>query len=82
MSKVVAVEAIECKIFQSRGKKVMLDKDLSLLYGVQTKQLTRQVRRNIERFPEDFMFMLTKEEYLRCQFGTTRILLKWVGWGV
>lgn len=48
----------------------MIDKDLALLYGVQTKQLNRAVKRNIERFPEDFMFQLTKEECLRCQFGT------------
>lgn len=46
----------------------MIDKDLANLYGVETKQLTRQVRRNINRFPEDFMFRLTKEEFLRCQF--------------
>ena len=48
----------------------MIDKDLALLYGVETKQLNRAVQRNIERFPEDFMFQLTKEECLRCQFGT------------
>ena len=51
----------------------MLDKDLAELYGVPTKQLTRQVRRNIRRFPEDFMFQLTFDEYsefLRRQFGT------------
>ena len=50
----------------------MLDRDLALLYGVETKQLTRQTRRNIDRFPEDFMFRLTKEEILKCQFGTSR----------
>jgi hypothetical protein len=51
----------------------MLDRDLAQLYGVKTKHLVRQVRRNIERFPADFMFQLTREEYrevLRCQFGT------------
>ena len=58
------------KIYQIRGVSVMTDKDLALLYGVQTKQLNRAVKRNIERFPEDFMFQLTKEECLRCQFGT------------
>ena len=58
------------KIYQIRGVSVMIDKDLALLYGVQTKQLNRAVKRNIERFPEDFMFQLTKEECLRCQFGT------------
>jgi hypothetical protein len=52
--------------------KVMLDSDPAELYGVETKQLKRQVRRNIDRFPNDFMFELTHEEYesLRCQFGT------------
>lgn len=51
----------------------MLDSHLAELYGVSTKQLNRQVRRNIERFPEDFMFQLNAEEYeiLRCQFGTS-----------
>lgn len=52
----------------------MLDADLDLLYGVEVKQLKRQVRRNVDRFPEDFMFQLTKEEYdsLRSQFGTLK----------
>ena len=51
----------------------MLDRDLAVLYGVETKYLKRQVNRNIERFPEDFIFQLTKEELdnLRCQFGTS-----------
>jgi flagellar capping protein FliD len=67
-------EMIEKKIFIIRGKKVMLDKDLADLYGVETKQLKRAVNRNIERFPEDFMFELTKEEddSLRCQIGTLK----------
>ena len=58
------------RIYQIRDMHVMIDKDLALLYGVETKQLNRAVKRNIERFPEDFMFQLTKEECLRCQFGT------------
>ena len=52
---------------------MILDQDLAMLYGVETKQLKRQVKRNIERFPDDFMLQLTKKEYqdfLRCQFGT------------
>ena len=51
----------------------MLDKDLAVLYKVETRQLTRQVRRNIDRFPEDFMFQLTQEEFnnLKCHFGTS-----------
>ncbi|MFM2223823.1 MAG: hypothetical protein RJA07_25 [Bacteroidota bacterium] len=68
----VSDKIIENKIFTIRGVKVMLDKDLAELYQVETKQLKRQVRRNIERFPEDFMFELTAKEYeiLRSQFGT------------
>lgn len=51
----------------------MLDADLAMLYGVETKNLVRAVKRNIDRFPEDFMFQLSKEEsqHLRCQFGTS-----------
>ena len=71
-NKTIPVENIESKIFQLRGKKVMLEKDLAVLYGVKTKQLTRQIRRNIERFPQDFMFRLTKDEFLRCHFGTSK----------
>lgn len=61
-------------IFQFRVNKVMLDADLASLYQIETKQLKRQVRRNAERFPEDFMFVLSKDEYtsLRSQFGTLK----------
>lgn len=61
------------RIFFIRGHKVMLDFDLAALYGVETKMLKRAVRRNIMRFPMDFMFELTKDEFenLRCQFGTS-----------
>jgi len=57
-----------------RGQKVMLDRDLAHLYNVETKQLKRQVRRNIERFPSSFMFELTKieNENIRSQFGTLK----------
>ena len=75
MKVAVTQEKIENKIFHIRGKRVMLDKDLAGLYGVETGQLTRQVRRNIKRFPEDFMFRLTKKEYkeiLKCQIGISR----------
>ena len=66
-------EAIEGKILLIRGKKVMLDRDLAELYGVPTKRLNEQVKRNIERFPEDFMFQLTKEEFenWKSQFATS-----------
>lgn len=55
-------EHIQSKIYLIRGKKVMLDRDLAILYGVQTMRLNQAVKRNIERFPDDFMFQLTKEE--------------------
>ncbi|MBU0479038.1 ORF6N domain-containing protein [bacterium] len=55
-------KTIENKIFLIRNKKVMLDRDLALLYEVPTKRLNEQVKRNTERFPEDFMFQLTKRE--------------------
>ena len=64
---------IEDRIFTIRGKQVMLDRDLSQLYQVETKQLNRAVKRNIERFPEDFMFQLTPSECSRCQIGTLNI---------
>lgn len=67
-------EAIISRIFVIRGQKVMIDRGLADLYGVETKQLKRQVRRNIERFPSSFMFELTKEENqeLRSQIGTLK----------
>ena len=67
-------EIITNKIYLIRNQKVMLDRDLAELYEVETKQLKRQVRRNIERFPDDFMFEITKQEYesLRSQFGTLK----------
>jgi hypothetical protein len=60
------------RIYLVRGKKVMLDYDLAELYGVETKRLKEAVRRNMERFPSDFMFELTLKEYnvLRTQFAT------------
>ncbi len=66
-------ERIFNKIYLIRGQKVMLDADLAELYDVETKMLKRAVRRNITRFPDDFMFELTKEEWtnLRYQFGTS-----------
>ena len=62
MANIISVEVITSKIFFIRGKKVMLDRDLALLYEVTTKRLNEQVKRNIKRFPEDFMFQLTKTE--------------------
>lgn len=68
------IEEIRNRIHTIRGKQVMLDKDLAELYGVEVKNLNKAVNRNIERFPEDFMFRLTKEEYdfLRFQNGTIK----------
>ena len=67
-------EIIMNQIYYMRGHKVMLDTDLAELYEVENKQLKRQVRRNAERFPEDFMFELTINEYnsLRNQIGTLK----------
>nr|WP_315200384.1 ORF6N domain-containing protein [uncultured Flavobacterium sp.] len=66
-------ETISNKIYFIRNQKVMLDRDLALLYGIETKRLKEQVKRNISRFPEDFMFELTKEEFSnwRSQFATS-----------
>jgi hypothetical protein len=61
MNSLVPIERIESKILLIREQKVMLNRDLAELYGVETGQLTRQVRRNIDRFPTDFMLQLTKE---------------------
>lgn len=65
---------VENKILELRGQKVILDFELASLYGVETKQLKRAVKRNIERFEgEDFMFTLTKDECSRCQIGTLNV---------
>ena len=67
-------EMIEGRIFQIRGRKVMIDKDLARLYGVSTKRLNEQVKRNLKRFPHDFMLQLTKQEAnsLRSQNATLK----------
>lgn len=69
MTEVMSVENIQSKVYVIRGQQVMLDYELAEVYGYEVKNLNRQVKRNIERFPDDFMFQLTKEEYenLRCQ---------------
>jgi len=66
-------EVVMTKIYHIRDQKVMMDRDLAELYGVETKYLKRQVRRNTKRFPEDFMFEMTKKELedWRSQFGTS-----------
>jgi len=66
------IQSIQNRIYEVRGERVMLDRDLSNLYGTETKALNLAVKRNIKRFPPDFMFQLTKEEYdsLRFQIET------------
>jgi hypothetical protein len=69
----IPIERVENKIIIMRGEKVMLDADLAELYGVTNKQLNQAVTRNIDRFPEDFAFTLTKQgmDNLKFQFGTS-----------
>ena len=64
-SNLIPAERIERRILLVRGQKVLLDRDLAGLYGVETRVLNQAVRRNIDRFPEDFMFALSREEILR-----------------
>ncbi len=73
----VPAEIVECRILLIRGRKVMLDRDLAQLYGIKPKRLNEQVKRNRERFPDDFMFRLTLEEgkavlLSRSQFATLK----------
>ena len=70
----IPIERIQRRIYLVRKHKVMLDSDLADLYSVETKALVRAVKRNIDRFPDDFMFQLTRSEFdnfLRCQNGTS-----------
>ena len=70
----IQIDQIKNMIYEIRGQRVMLDSDLAKLYEVETGALNRQVKRNADRFPEDFMFKLTEDEYssLRCQFGISK----------
>jgi len=74
MTALIPVELIEKKILLVRGEKVMLDSDLAELYGVETFNLNNAVKRNLDRFPDDFMFQLSKEEAdsLRFQIGMSK----------
>ena len=74
MQLTIPEELVLSKIYEIRGKKVMLDKDLAELYGVKTKRLKEQVRRNLERFPQHYMFELTENEFnlLRSQIATSK----------
>jgi hypothetical protein len=64
MANGISAEIIAARIFEIRGKKVMVDRDLAALYGVETRTLNQAVRRNIDRFPQDFMFSLTRSEIM------------------
>ena len=72
---VIVDKVVMNKIYIVRGQKIMLDRDLAELYQIETKQLKRQIKRNTERFPEDFMFEMNKEEFenWRRQFGTSNL---------
>jgi hypothetical protein len=74
MSDLIPIERIENKIMLVRGRKVLLDRDLAELYDISTGNLNKAVTRNIERFPDDFMFRVSKKEFndLIFQFGTSR----------
>jgi len=73
MKGLIPVESVAQKIYMIRGQKVMLDSDLAVFYGVEVKRINEQVKRNMERFPENFMFQLTKDEAdsLRSQIATS-----------
>ena len=77
MNEIISInqEVIQNKIYTIRDVQVMLDEDLAILYGVETKQLNKSVNRNVDRFPEKFRFQLTQKEYdgLRFQFGTSSL---------
>ena len=74
MTEVMSVENIQNKVYVIRGQQVMLDYDLAEIYGYEVKRLNEQVKRNIARFPDDFMFQLTKDEidFVKSQFATSR----------
>ncbi len=74
LSRIVPVEQIQSSILTIRNERIILDSDLARLYGVTTKRLNEQVKRNIDRFPEDFVFQLNDKEveFLRSQFATSK----------
>ena len=78
MKELIPQEIIERRILLIRGHKVILDKELAVLYGVTTGNLNKAVSRNLDRFPDDFMFQLTKEEFknLIFHFGTSKTTQK------
>ena len=78
MENMIIKETIEKRIYSIRGQKIMLSHDLAELYAVETKTLNEAVKRNINRFPNDFMFQITQQEYdvLRSQIATVNSLAK------
>jgi len=80
-SVVLPDEVIISKIYSIRGLKIMLDKDLAQLYGVATKVLKQQVKRNTDRFPDDFMFILTKTEFEYVEKALIKTTLRLLGNG-
>ncbi len=76
MNEVLEINSVNIKdlIYTIRGKQVMIDSDLALIYNYQVKRLNEQVKRNIKRFPKDFMFQLTRKEFdfVKSQFATSR----------
>ena len=74
----ISNEEIKSLIYTIRGKQVMLDSDVAMLYHYETKKVNQAVKRNIERFPQRFMFQLSEEDYsnLRSQIGTAKIYIK------
>jgi len=75
-NQIITIDNIQKQIFTVRGKQVMLDSDLAKLYDVSTGRLNEQVKRNIERFPQDFMFQLTKKEWDEIFFKIAKCDLK------
>ena len=71
---ILTIESVRNHVYIIRGRQVMLDNDLADIYGYELKRLNEQVKRNMERFPEDFMFQLTREEVdsVRSQFAASR----------
>lgn len=73
MKNIIPIESITGKIYLIRGHKVLLDRDLAELYGVETRTLKQAVRRNIKRFPDDFMFELSREEEVTLRSQTVTL---------
>ena len=76
-TELVTIENIQNSVYVIRGQQVMLDYDLAEIYGYEVKRLNEQVKRNIARFPDDFMFQLTRDEidFVKSQFATSRVQL-------